>query len=283
VLPILVTGATGTQGGATARSLLAAGGAVRFLTRRPESPQARELIRLGAVATVGDYDDPVSLDRATRGVVGVFSVQARHDPSDSSERRHALALIEAASGNGVAQFVHTTVAGAGRHERFPRWQEGHWNKAYWTDKWQTEQAARTAGFHYWTVLKPAFFMDNFSQPKAAFLFPDLATGRIATALRNTTRIQMVCADDIGAFACSAFQHPEQYHGKSINLAVETRTMPEVARILTEVTGREISVAALTPEQASERGRPAGWVRSQEWYNEVGDGRALPDLTQYHIP
>src|SRR6476469_8217570 len=45
---IVVTGATGKQGGATARELLAKGHRVRAMTRKPDSPAAWEIAKLGA-------------------------------------------------------------------------------------------------------------------------------------------------------------------------------------------------------------------------------------------
>ncbi|MBV8806115.1 MAG: NmrA/HSCARG family protein [Sinobacteraceae bacterium] len=279
---ILVTGATGAQGGATTRQLLAHGYAVRFLTRRTDSPQAHELIQLGAEAVAGDFDDPGALRAASRGVNGVFSVQVPDTSGTDSERRHGFALIEAAVSNGVTQFVHTSVSCAGRHESFPGWQEGRWTRKYWTDKWDIEQAVRAAQFQYWTVLRPAFLMDNFAQPKASGLFPHLAAGEIATALRLGSRMQLIAADDIGTFACAAFENPSHYHGQNIELAAEALTMPEVARILTDVTGRRVVVAELTAEQALARGLFPGWVRSQEWSNEVGYCAHIPRLARYGI-
>jgi len=67
---------------------------------------------------------------------------------------------------------------AGKHEQFPRWQTGYWWQKYWTDKWDVEQAVRQAAFPRWTVLKPAFMMDNFAQPKSNFMFPHLRRGEM---------------------------------------------------------------------------------------------------------
>lgn len=68
----LVIGATGQQGGATARHLLSRGWQVRALVRDPESPAARRLA--GAELAVGDLGDAASLERAMRGVDAVFSM-----------------------------------------------------------------------------------------------------------------------------------------------------------------------------------------------------------------
>ena len=280
--PILVTGATGAQGGAAARQLLRHGYPVRCLTRNADSAHARELVQLGAEAVVGDFDDRSTLDAATRNAWGVFSVQIPAAAGTDSERRHGFALIEAAVRNGAAQFVHTSVSCAGRHESFPRWNEDYWSRKYWTDKWDIEQAVRAAGFQRWTVLRPAFLMENFARPKAAFMFPHLSSGEIATALRSSTKMQLIAADDIGAFACAAFEDAPRYHGQNIELAAEALTMPEVADVLSRVMGRPVVNHELTPEQALARGLFPGWVRSQEWSNQVSYCANIPRLAQYGI-
>ncbi|MGW5519174.1 NmrA family NAD(P)-binding protein [Nocardia africana] len=60
---VLVTGATGKQGGATARALLSRNVGVRILVRDPAAAEARELAALGAQVTVGDFDAPDTLPR----------------------------------------------------------------------------------------------------------------------------------------------------------------------------------------------------------------------------
>ena len=72
---ILVTGATGQQGGAVARELLARGHKVRAMTRNPDGPKAKALADLGATVVRGDLDDETSLDGALQGIWGVFGVQ----------------------------------------------------------------------------------------------------------------------------------------------------------------------------------------------------------------
>ncbi|MBD0862815.1 NmrA family NAD(P)-binding protein [Gordonia sp. zg691] len=73
--PVLVTGATGRQGGSAARALLAAGIPVRALVRDPESPRAQAIEALGAALFVGNLDDLDSLTDAAEGARAVFSVQ----------------------------------------------------------------------------------------------------------------------------------------------------------------------------------------------------------------
>src|SRR5687767_9836884 len=91
---ILVTGATGAQGGATARALLARGRRVRALVRRPAAAAAQTLRQAGAEIAQGDLDDAQSLVAAMQGVTGVFSVQVPDVRSDDSERRQGFALVQ---------------------------------------------------------------------------------------------------------------------------------------------------------------------------------------------
>src|SRR5438132_13463549 len=78
--PVLVTGATGRQGGAVARHLLQRAIPVRALSRNPGKPSARALAGAGAEVVSGDLDDRASLAEAMEGVSGVFSVQNWWEP-----------------------------------------------------------------------------------------------------------------------------------------------------------------------------------------------------------
>ncbi|MGP3791498.1 NmrA/HSCARG family protein [Pseudomonas sp. B392_1p] len=266
---ILVTGATGAQGGATARELLAAGYQVRFLTRNLDTLAAQALIALGAEGVTGDMEDAASVAAAMQGTYGVFSVQIPDSAGTDAERRHGQALVDAALAAGVTHFVHTSVCEAGKHTGFPRWESGYWWQKYWTDKWDVEEAVRNAGFPFWTVLKPAFMMDNFAQPKAQYMFPHLQQGKIITALLPATRMQLIAADDVGVLARAALDSPERFKHKNIDLAAEALTMEEVAATLGRALGKSVSAQSLTPEEAIKAGLFPGWVRSQEWTNEVG--------------
>jgi len=281
--PILVTGATGAQGGATARALLARGCAVRALVRRPDAPPARALREAGAELVRGDLDDAASLTLAMQGVAGVFSVQVPDVKGDDSERRHGLALVRAARAAGVPHFVHTSVSGTAQRTRFPRWDSGYWSHKYWNDKWEIEEVVRQAGFPRWTVLRPAFMMDNFARPKSDFMFPHLKHGELATALHAATRLQLIAADDIGAFACAAFTSATDFASQEIDLAGEALTMDEVADTLSGTLGKQVLALPLSAEEALARGLRTGWVRSQEWINEVGYQADLGGMARWGVP
>lgn len=281
---ILVTGATGAQGGATVLALLEKGFRVRALVRNPQSDAARALAQRGVELVQGDWNDQASLLAAAQGAYGVFSVQRPDGDGSDSERRHGLALVNAAREAGVTHFVHTSVCEAGRHTSFPRWESGYWWQKYWTDKWDIEEAVRGAGFKYWTVLKPAFMMENYAMPKAQGMFPLLQQGRIVTAFKSETRLQMIAADDVGVFAAAAFAEPARFHGQNIDMAIEALTQVEVAEILSRVTGKQVTAESVTPEEAKTAGgMNPGWVRSQEWTNEAGYRADIEKLKSWGIP
>jgi uncharacterized protein YbjT (DUF2867 family) len=280
---ILVTGATGAQGGATARALIKDGFRVRILARTPEAEGAQAFAALGAEIAKGDMLAPTTLVAAARGAYGVFSVQLPSRDASDSERRQGYAVVEAARQCGVRHLVHTSVCEAGKHESFPRWESGYWYQKYWTDKWDIEEAVRNAGLPLWTVLKPAFMMDNYAQPKARSMFPHLQQGKIITALLPETGLQLTCADDVGAFACAAFADPSRYDRQNIDLGTESPTQAEVAATLSRVLGKHVVAQSVSPADAITAGVGAGWVRTQEWINEVGYRADIEALKAWGIP
>ena len=97
--PILVTGATGQQGGAVARSLLAKGQKVRVMTRNPE--KAASLAKAGAEVVQGDLTNQASLQVALRGVHGVFAVSTPFEAGMEAEVRQGIMLADAAKQAGI--------------------------------------------------------------------------------------------------------------------------------------------------------------------------------------
>jgi uncharacterized protein YbjT (DUF2867 family) len=279
---VLVTGATGAQGGATARELLSAGYRVRVLTRNSGAAAAQALAAMGAELASGDMGNLPSLLVAANGAYGVFSVQQPDIDGSDSERRHGFALVQAARQSGVQHFLHTSVCEAGRHTSFPRWESGYWWQKYWTDKWDIEEAVRNAGFAHWTVLRPAFMMENFAEPKVRMMFPHLRQGKIISALLPATRIQLIAADDVGSFARAALQDPARFDRKNIDLAAEALSMDDVAATLKKILHKTVLAQSVSPEKAIAAGLFPGWVRSQEWTNGVGYRADIAALNVYEL-
>lgn len=258
---VLVTGGTGKQGGAAARALLGRGYAVRALVRNPQAPAARALEALGAELVHGDLNDKASLLRAAEGAYGAFSVQyPTADPDEEPTQGRNLA--EAAKAQGVTHFVHTSVSGAGDYvRRSPGYAEGRWATVYWESKAAIEAAVREAGFKHWTILKPGFFMENL---------PYLLMGdRIVTAYEPDVGLQMIAVQDIGEAAAAAIADPERFHGVSLELASDIKTMPQTAEILSAAWGRTITAPTLTVPEVIAMGVMEGMAQAHIWQNEVG--------------
>ncbi|UZP80754.1 NmrA family NAD(P)-binding protein [Paenibacillus polymyxa] len=232
---------------------------------------------------MGNFDDPSSLERAMQNADAVFSMTNPANPGTDTERQQGYALIQSALNSGVQQFVHTSVAATSRYTEFPEWGTGYWFEKYWTDKWEVEEAIRKAGFSSWTILKPANMMDNFLYSEhGKFMFPHLQQRELKTAILPDTRLDLITADDVATFACAAFNNPEKFNEKNIELASESLTMDEVAAVLSNVTGKRLTVYSLSPEEAVDQGIFPGVVRSQEWHNEVGYNIDIDSLKTYNL-
>src|SRR5256885_10317866 len=102
---ILVTGATGQQGGSVLRALQKRGFTVRALTRDTASPKAKALADKGVEVVAGDLTDRASLDGALRGAHGAYSVQALAG-KEGEEERQGIAIAEAAAAAKAEHLRH---------------------------------------------------------------------------------------------------------------------------------------------------------------------------------
>ncbi len=274
-----MVGATGAQGGATLRALRRRGFPVRALVRDPDTDSAQALVQLGAELRVGDLNEQESLLEAMTGVTGVFSIQQPDPGTNDLERRQGFALVDAAIQTGVQHFVHTSVCEAGRHESFPLWNEGVWSRKYWTDKWDVEEKVRNAGFECWTVLRPAFMMDNFIRPKAKYMFRSLSDGLLETAFGRDSKLQLIASEDVGEFAAAAFADPAKFNRQNIDLACAALSIDEVTNQLNEMLGTSIEAVYLTYEEAVETGIHEGLALSQKWVDFTGGYKADLDAVR----
>ncbi|MEE4492026.1 NmrA family NAD(P)-binding protein [Streptomyces sp. BE230] len=265
---VLVTGATGRQGGAAARALLAADVPVRALVRDPGSEPARTIEALGAELVRADLSDRASLGPAVEGVRAVFSVQMPPMTETSvdfaGELAQATNLVDAAKAGGVRQFVQSSTSGVGEHTRVAGWAEGRW--AAMADYFHTKQAimdaVRGAGFDRWTVIKPAFFMENLPM-----LAPKGPRGGLLTVLKPDTELALVAVRDIGAAASHALRDPDRFHQVELELAGDLLTMEQIAQTLSAAWGVPVTAPSMTVEEALAAGMPM-WGAGHEWNNVV---------------
>ena len=222
---IAVVGATGQQGGAVARHLLAdRRWQVRALVRDAESPAALALVDAGATLAIADLDRPETLDAAFAGAYGVYSVQSFSGPGGiEGEIRQGIAVAEAAKRAEVEHFVYASIDGAERESGVPHFES----------KKRIEDHIEELGLPA-TTLRLVAFMDNFG----TYAVPPLVGGEIVIAWppKRDTRIQLVAAEDIGAVAAKVFADPGAHLGAKVVFAGDELTMDEMAEAFAKVTG-----------------------------------------------
>lgn len=258
---ILVTGATGKQGGAVAHHLLNKGWRVRALTRSPDKEEALTLLKNGAEILKGDLNDTASLKRALDGVYGVFSVQNSWEHGVEKEVQQGKLLAEEAKRAGVAHFVYSSVGSAHRATGIPHFES----------KWQIEKFIRAQGLRT-TIFRPVFFMDNLLMPDTVAAIGD---GNLPLGTDPGTPLQMIAVDDIGAFVRLAFDNPVQFIGKEIDIAGDELTGPQAAEVLQKVLHQPVAYRQTPIEQI--RSFSNDYALMIEWFNAKGYEADIPAL------
>ncbi len=256
---ILVTGATGQQGGAVVRSLLRQGQAVRALTRT--SSKGTELKHLGAEVVVGNLSDRASLDAALQGIKKVFLVTTFFEEGMDAEVQQGITMVDAAKAAGVEHLVFSSVASAYRKTAIPHFET----------KWKIEEHIQKIGLPA-TILRPTGYMENFS----TYWRPS-AEGVVMAPLWPDTKLQFIAVQDIGEFAAAAFLRPTEFIGQAIDLAGDELTMPEATSILS-TRGRALQFEQLPDDQA-EAAVGSDFALMFRWFNEVGYDVDIPALKQ----
>lgn len=251
---VLVTGATGQQGGAVAKELLKKGFAVKAMTRKPESENAKALAALGAEIVYGDLNDAASLDSALKGAWGTFAVQNTWEAGVEAEEEQGKRFAEAAKKAGVQHYVYTSVASAHKNTGIPHFE----------NKWRVEEKIRGLGFDSYVIIRPVFFMENFASP---WFKPAIDDGTLAVAIKPETKLQIIAVEDIGKYGAWAFEKAEELNGREIDLAGDELTMPEVAELISKTAGRKINFVSPPIEEV--RKFSEDFALMLEWFDAVG--------------
>jgi uncharacterized protein YbjT (DUF2867 family) len=267
---ILVCGATGKQGGAVARSLLDRGFQVRGLTRNPQKPAAQALADQGAEVVQGDMEERSSMERALEGAYGIFSVQNFWETGYDRQVEQGKTVADAAKAASVEHFVYSSVGSAHRQTGIPHFESN----------WEVEEHVRQIELPY-TILRPTALMQNWEMMREMIL-----GGTLAQALDPDKPLQQVAVEDVGAFAAIAFENPEGWIGREVDLAGDEQSMPEIAETFARVIGREVSYYQVPWDQYEEQMGEELTVMNR-WFNDVGyeaDIAALrqeyPELTSF---
>jgi len=260
---VLVTGATGRQGGSVLRHLQAQGGwKLRVLTRNPIDAAARRLATEGVEVVKGDLEDMVSLSSAVRGVRGVYSVQDFWAVGAKREVLQGRNLADAAKNAGVEHFVYSSVGGADRNSGIDHWES----------KWEIEKHIRKLGLPA-TMVRPAAFMENYYIDQVEI---GILKGKLTDPIRGDKPYQTIAADDIGGFVALAFSRPQEFIGLELEIAGSELTNIEAAQVFSRVLGKRVKFQKLPmPVVKLVLGRE--FYQMFRWFNDSGFKANIPEL------
>jgi len=216
---VLVTGGTGKTGRRVAEQLAAAGVGVRVASRGGPQPF--------------DWSNPGTWDAALDGVSAAYLVPP---PLAGDVSATMIALVQAAMARGARRFV--LLSGSPMPEGGPGVGQTH--------RWLLQNAAD------WAVLRPSWFMQNFSEGQ------HLATIRDEGAIFSATedgRVPFINADDIAASAVAALTGPQPLNRDFILTGPAPISYDTVAQRIGEAAGRTIKHRRLSAEDL------AAWYRS----------------------
>lgn len=255
-LAVLVTGVTGNQGGAVARSLLRRGHRVRGMTRKPQSAAAAALKALGAEIVAGDMEDRASLAQAVSRMDAVFCVTTPFDTGGpQTEVRQGTNLADAVKFCGINFLVYSSVPKANTRTGIPHFES----------KGEVERYIASLNIP-WAVIGPTMFMENFTGP---FFRPGLLEGQFAIAISSNCTLPLICMEDIGSFATLVLEQRERFLGRRIDIASDELKPPAIAEILSDVSGRHIKYHHTPISEIRTWSKELALM--YEWFEHTGTG------------
>jgi len=246
---VLVTGARGNLGGAVVRAMAAAGVSVIAGGTTPENMQMPE----GVETVKINYEQLDTVKAALKDVEGLFLVAP---PLDWEAPAKVKPVIDQAKAAGVGHIIFNSALGVDQNEAAPLR--------------VIEKEVMASGLRY-TILRPNFFMENFT---SGFIAPMIAQGGIFLAADDAPT-SFISTEDIAVVATTAFE--KQHFGAEYNLTGPAALdHAQVAKIISEVCGKKIQYQALSEaamlQGARDQGVPEGAVQYLAvLYNAVRSG------------
>src|SRR5258705_6213473 len=250
-LAVVVTGATGNQGGAVVKSLLERGHEVRAVTRSTDSAKARELADAGVKLVRASLEDEAALTKALEGATSLFAMTTPLEGGTQAETRQGISAADAAKAAGV-HLVFTSVGSANRQTGVP-----HFDSKYEVEKHIDKIGVRA------TVMAPVYFMENLHYGKE-----QLAKGVYAAPLPPARGLAQVAVADIGAVGVRLLEDPSRFAGKRFDLAGDELTGNDIVAILSRVTGRPFTYFQVSLDVIRQRmGEDGG--KMYDWFDRFG--------------
>jgi uncharacterized protein YbjT (DUF2867 family) len=226
---IVVCGATGQQGACVVDGLLAR---KRFrvvaFSRQPQGAKAQRLRAKGVVVQSADLADLASLERVFQGAQGVFGVTqpwtADYRRADvAGELKQGMNIIDACLRARISHLVLSTVMNI---------DDKPTDIPHVASKIEIERYLFGKGVPS-TLLRPGTFMDNIGMP----FFP-VKPGRVRGFTDGDAKLPFVSCHDIGEAAAVAFETPDQWIGKQVNLVSDYVSGEDICEMLQQLRAGE---------------------------------------------
>ncbi|WRT69319.1 uncharacterized protein IL334_006303 [Kwoniella shivajii] len=251
---ILVTGATGHQGGALIDALVAEPSSAKqfsilAITRNANSSSARKLLSKSSNIKIvqGDLDTPSKIFQDAKAlspdgkIWGVFSMFAKEEKPASAEKSHEVKQgyewIDECIKNHVEHFVYSSTDRGGEKRS---WENPtpipHFKTKYLIEQHLFHSIETTKSTMKWAIFRPTMFYENLEPTYEIKMFMTFYRD-----VMGNKPVGWIATDDIGVFASKAFLYPEEYQGRAITLAGEEITMDQLNQIFINVTGKPVPV------------------------------------------
>jgi uncharacterized protein YbjT (DUF2867 family) len=212
-----------------------------------------------------------AMERVLEGAYGIFSVQNFWETGYDREVQQGKTVADATKEAGVQHYVYSSVGSAYRQ----------------TDNSALRQQVGSRGEHVrkldlpYTVLRPVFIMQNWEMMREPIL-----EGTLVQPLDPDKPFQHVAVEDVGALAAIAFEHPDEWIGREVDVAGDEQTVPEIAETFSRLIGREVRYYQVPWDQFEEQ-MGEEYTVMYRWFNDVGyeadiDAlrREYPELTTF---
>ncbi len=234
-MSIVVTTPTGHIGNVVVEQLLDRGEQITIIARNPD--KVAHLAERGAKVLQGSHDDAALLTKATEGAKALF-VLTPPDMASTDIRatyeRFGRAAAEAIRANSIPYVVHLSSVGADQDADTGPILGLHYNEAI------LREAATNI-----VQLRPAYFMENTMMQIPTIL----QTGQMFTALQGDARFPMVATRDIGVRAAELLVQRDWSGEVVVELqGAADVSYDDVAEVLSEVLGREVTHITVSSEQ-----------------------------------
>ena len=226
---IVVCGATGQQGGAVLGELEASGDwHLVALSRDPDSARSKAIRARGIDVRLADLCDPTALASIFSGAYGVYGVTTNIDDKGrvdtATERVQGFAIAQACASADVRHLVMSTVLYiSDEQQAIP----------YVATKYDIEQRVAELELPC-TFLRPGSFMDEIGGE-----YLPVKRGVITGQADGDVRVPYVACRDIGAFARLAFDDPDTYIGRKLNLVGDFISGDDLAELLGALSKRPV--------------------------------------------